>query len=102
MTTRVSAREARARFAELTNQVRYTGEPVIVEKQGQPFVAVVRVEDLDALQRLRARERQAEFTRLSARAASGEAPGPEPTEEEIVQAVKETREAIYRDRYGEA
>ena len=101
MSTRVSAREARARFAELTNQVRYTGEPVIVEKQGRPFVAVVRVDDLDALQRLRARERQAEFTKLSARAA-GEAPGPEPTEEEIVQAVKETREAIYRDRYGEA
>jgi hypothetical protein len=59
------------------------------------------VDDLDALQRLRARERQAEFTRLSVRAAR-EAPGPEPTEEEIVQAVKETREAIYRDRYGEA
>src|SRR5712692_6601913 len=101
MTTRVSAREARARFAELTNQVRYTGEPVIVEKQGQPFVAVVRVDDLDALQRLRARERQAEFTRLAARAAS-KASDLDPTEEEVVQAVKETREAIYRERYGEA
>ncbi len=101
MTTRVSAREARARFAELTNQVRYTGEPVIVEKQGQPFVAVVRVDDLDALERLRARERQAEFTKLAARGAN-EASGPEPSEEEIVQAVKETREAIYRQRYGEA
>jgi hypothetical protein len=82
--------------------VRYTGEPVIVEKQGQPFVAVIRVDDLDALQRLRARERQDEFTTLAARAASHERSGPEPTEEEIVEAVKETREAIYRDRYGAA
>ena len=32
MTRRVSAREARSRFAELTDRVRYTGEPVIVEK----------------------------------------------------------------------
>jgi len=31
----------RAKFAELTDRVRYTGEPIIVEQQGQPFVAVV-------------------------------------------------------------
>lgn len=101
MTRRVSAREARARFAELTDRVRYTGEPVIVEKGGQPFVALVSLEDLDALERLRARERQEEFTRRAARAAR-EAGGPEPSEEEIVRAVKATREAAYRERYGAA
>ena len=47
MARRVTAREARAHFAELTDRVRYTGEPVIVAKQGQPFVALVSLEDLD-------------------------------------------------------
>jgi prevent-host-death family protein len=53
MAKRVSAREARSHFAEITDRVRYTGEAVIVEKQGQPFVAVVSLEDFDALERLR-------------------------------------------------
>jgi prevent-host-death family protein len=99
MTKRVSARDARSRFAELTDRVRYTGEPVIVEKQGQPFVALISLEDLDALERLRARERQEEFSRRAALAAR-EIEGLEPSEEEIVEAVKRTREAVYRERYG--
>jgi hypothetical protein len=47
------------------------------------------------------RRRQEEFSRLAARAAR-EAGGPEPTEEEIVQTVKRTREALYRERYDAA
>ncbi|MGH8630433.1 MAG: type II toxin-antitoxin system Phd/YefM family antitoxin [Burkholderiales bacterium] len=99
MARRVSAREARTRFAELTDRVRYTGEPVIVEKQGQPFVALVSLEDFDALELARSQKRQAEFTLLAARAARKEE-GPEPNQEEIVAAVKATREAFYRERYG--
>jgi prevent-host-death family protein len=99
MPNRVSAREARARFAELTDRVRYTGEPVIVEKQGRPFVALVSLEDLDAVERLRRDRRASEFSRLSADAAR-EVGGPEPSEEEIVAAVKRSREAEYRERYG--
>lgn len=99
MTKRVSAREARARFAEITDRVRYTGEPVIVEKQGQPFVALVSLEEFDALERLRREKAAAEFTRLAAEAAR-EAGGPEPSEEEIVAAVKRTREDLYRERHG--
>ena len=97
----VSAREARARFAELTDRVRYSGESVIVEKQGKPFVALVSLEDLALLERLRRDEGIAEFTRLAARAAL-EAGGPEPTEEEIVAAVRRTREEMYRERHGAA
>jgi prevent-host-death family protein len=97
----ISAREARARFAELTDRVRYTGESVIVEKQGQPFVAVVSLEDYERLERLRRQEHAAEFRRLAA-AAAGADDGPEPTEEEIVAAVKRTREELYRERYGPA
>jgi len=43
------------------------------------------------------REKQREFARRVGRAAK-EAGGPEPTEEEIVEAVKATREEIYRER----
>lgn len=99
MAKRVSAREARARFAELTDRVRYTGEPVIVEKQGQPFVAVVTLDDFDILERLRREKAAAEFTHLASRAAR-EVGGPEPSEEQIVEAVKRTREALYRERYA--
>ena len=94
MSRRVSAREARSRFAELTDRVHYTGEPVIVEKQGRPFVALVGMDDLDALERLHARERQAEFAKRVAAVAS-EPGAREPTEEQIVEAVKATREEIY-------
>ncbi len=99
MTRRVSAREARARFAEITDRVRYTGEPVIVEKQGQPFVALVSLEEFDVLDRLRREKATAAFTGLAAKAAR-EAGGPEPSEEEIVAAVRRTREDLYRERYG--
>jgi len=99
MTKRMSAREARARFAEMTDQVRYTGEPIVIEKQGRPFVAVIRVDDLDDFERVRREKAFSEFTRLAKKAAK-EDPGPELTEEEIVEAVKATREEIYRERYG--
>jgi prevent-host-death family protein len=101
MIKRVSAREARSHFAEITDRVRYTGEPVIVEKQGQPFVAVVSLDDFDALERLRQEKPATEFARLAAEAAH-HTKDPEPTEEEIAEAVKRTREALYRERYGAA
>ena len=101
MAKHVSAREARARFAEITDRVRYTGESVIVEKQGQPFVALVSLEDLGILERLRRSERAAEFSRLAAHAAR-EGGGAEPTEAEIVAAVRRTREQLFRERYGAA
>ena len=99
MAKRVSAREARARFAELTDRVRYTGEPVIVEKQGQPFVAVVSLQDFDVLERLRSEKAGKDFTRLTVQAAR-EVDGPEPSEEQIVEAVKRIRADLYRERYG--
>ena len=101
MTEHVSARDARARFAELTARVKYTGEPVIVEKQGRPFVALIRFEDLELVERLLAAERQAGLSRLAADAAA-ERTGAEPSEEEIAEAVRVTRAVIYRERYGAA
>src|SRR5437016_2482979 len=101
MARHVSAREARAHFADLTDRVRYTGESIIVDKQGQPFVALVSLEDFAVLERLRRQERAAEFSRLAAQAARA-VDGPEPTEAEIVAAVRRTREELYRERYGPA
>jgi prevent-host-death family protein len=100
MTRRISSREARMHFAEITDRVRYTGEPVIIEKQGKPFVAVVSLGDLDRLEGGEPAESAAdEFTRL-ARLAAEEHDEPEMTEEEIADAMKATREEVYREFYG--
>jgi hypothetical protein len=48
---------------------------------------------------IRARQRQRKFTAHAA-AAAREAAGPEPTDDEIVEVVKTTRETVYRERYG--
>ena len=48
-------------------------------------------------QRRESQEKQREFARRAARSAQ-EAGGPEPTEEEIVETVRATREEIYRER----
>jgi len=99
VTKRMSAREARTHFAELTDRVRYTGEPVILEKQGQAFAAVVSLEDFDELERIKGEQKAAAFSQRTAQAAQ-EAGGPQPTEEEIVDDVRRTREVLYRQRYG--
>ena len=64
-------------------------------------MAVVSLDDFAALERLRRDERVTKFSRLAAQAAR-ETSGPEPTEEDIIAAVKRTREELYRERYGAA
>ena len=44
MIKRMSAKEARDRFAEVLGQVHYGKNTIIVEKQGKPIVAVIDVE----------------------------------------------------------
>ena len=44
MIKKMSAKEARDRFAEVLGQVHYGKDTVIVEKQGKPMVAVIDVE----------------------------------------------------------
>ena len=101
MAKRVSAREARAHFAEITDEVRYTGEPVIVEKQGRPFVAMISIEDLDALERMRREEGAVRrFTQHAKDASREYYLYPEPEDEDIVAAMKRTRAELYRQQYG--
>ena len=79
--------------------MRYTGEPVIVEKQGHPFVALVSLADLEEVESLRAQARREEFTRMAACAAD-EAGDREPSEEDITNSVRASRQVFYRERYG--
>ncbi len=44
---RVSAAQAKAHLSQLMAEVAYGGERVIIERHGKPYVALVRVNDLD-------------------------------------------------------
>jgi prevent-host-death family protein len=46
---RMSAQEARARFADLLGLVYYGKEPVVIEKQGRAFAVVVSPDDYQRL-----------------------------------------------------
>jgi prevent-host-death family protein len=49
MIKRMSAKEARDRFAEVLGQVHFGKNTIIVQKQGKPMVAVIDVEWYDRL-----------------------------------------------------
>jgi len=49
MTRRMSAKEARERFAEILGKVHFGKDAVIVEKQGKPMVAIIDVERYERL-----------------------------------------------------
>ena len=55
LTKRISSRDARAHFSELLGQVYYTKEAVIVERKGKPIAAIVSPEQLDELERFKAK-----------------------------------------------
>jgi len=57
MTKRISAKEARSRFADLVGSVHYGGEEIIVERSGRPVAAVIPVELYERL----VAERRARF-----------------------------------------
>ena len=49
MIKKMSAKDARDRFAEVLGQVHYGKDTIIVEKQGKPVVAVIDVERYERL-----------------------------------------------------
>ena len=99
MVRQISARDAQLRYSELTAQVQETAEPVLIQEDGRPAVALVSQEDFDTLERLRRQKLADEFTQRLA-AAARESGEDDMTEEEIVEAVKATREELFRERYG--
>lgn len=56
----VSAFEARTRFGEILDAVRYRKEPYVVEKNGRPAAVIVDLEVYQALEALREEERYIE------------------------------------------
>lgn len=104
MVQRMTVNEAQRRLPELVEGVRRTGEPVIIGEVDAPAAALVNASDLHALKRLRDQERHiGDFRRGSASAMQDDADlQPTEEEEEIVRAVKATREAIYREQYDRA
>jgi prevent-host-death family protein len=52
LTRRISAKEARSNFSDLLGSVRYSGDPVIVEKKGRPFAVMISPEDFERFQQL--------------------------------------------------
>ena len=99
MVKRVSSKEVRARFDEIADSVRATGEPVIVENEGEATVALVSVREFEAMEQARRERASLELARLGRQVAQ-ERQGPGPTEEEVVEALKQTREDLYRERFG--
>ena len=100
MVQRISEDEMERRFAEICDKVAETQEPVVILRDGRPDVALVSAQDLEAVERTRAAEaRVTTFARLAAAAARARTE-PEVSEEELVEQMKRTREAIYQERYG--
>ncbi len=91
---RMSAREARANFADLLGQVYYTKLPVIVERKGRPFAVVISPEDFEYLARERERDWEA-LEKVRERNAEAE---PEDVLEDVTAEIKEVRQRLYDER----
>jgi prevent-host-death family protein len=89
MVRRLSAKEARDRFAEILGQVHFGKDTVIVEKQGKPVAAVIGVERYEEL--LQAWE--APFGVLDRVAAKNPAADPAQVQAGVAEAVAAVRAA---------
>lgn len=89
MIKRMSAKEARERFAELLGQVHYGKDTVIVEKQGKPVVAVI---DMERYERL-AKAWDAPFAVLDRIRDKNRGKRPDRIEKDVAGAIAEVRAA---------
>ncbi len=60
MSRHVSAYEARTRFGEILDAVRYKKEPCIIDRNGRPSAVIVDLEVYQALEALREEEKDVE------------------------------------------
>ncbi len=87
---------------ETADFVFHSGEPVVVEEDGEPRIVLVPASDFEAFERFQqGRTRADDFSRRLARLA-GTTNGDDATDDDIVEAVRKTRGAIYRERYSGA
>lgn len=92
MVRRMSAQEARAKFADLLGLVYYGKEPVVIEKQGRPFAVVIAPEDYQRL----LKEREERFRVLDELRSGNLEVTPEEAEEEAAREIA----AFRRERRG--
>src|SRR5215472_17335135 len=99
MTRRMSVREARANFSDLTNSVYYTKQPLIVEKNGRPIAVVISPEEYERWQQGQ-RERFMQIVRVIQDLNAGA--DPEEVQRDIDEVVEEVRQEMYeRSQRGE-
>jgi prevent-host-death family protein len=92
LTRRISAKDARNNFGDLLGQVRYSGEPVIVEKQGRPFAVLISPEDFERFQTI-AKEQFFETVREIQQANKDVDP------DQVLADVTEAVEAVRQEEY---
>ena len=83
MPRRMSAREARDKFADLVGSVHYGGEEIIVERSGRPVAAVIPVTTYERL----VAERRARFEVLDRIRSRVPELSPEQIETDVTKAV---------------
>ena len=89
---RMSARDARAHFADVLGTVYYTKEPIIVERKGKPFAVVISPQQYDVMER----ELQRAWTTIEAVQERNAEKNPE----EVLRDVTAVVEAVRHERYG--
>ena len=92
LTRRISAKEARNNFGDLLGSVRYSGDPVIVEKKGRPFAVMISPEDFERFQQL-AKEQFFETVREVQQDNKDADP------DEVLRDVTEAVEAVRQEEY---
>lgn len=86
----LGAREARAQFADILGRVHYKGETIIVERSGNPMVAVIPIELYERL----IADREARFAAIDQLRAKL----PDIAEEEVLADVAAAIETVRADR----
>lgn len=87
MVERIGAREARNKFADLLGSVHYSGQVIIVERFGNPMVAVIPAEMYQQL----VAEREARFKILDRIRSRLPEVSPEEVEHDVVEAIAAVR-----------
>lgn len=96
MVRRISAQEARDNFSALIGSVRFSQEPVIVERRGRPYAVLISPEQFDRIEGER-KERLNTAWQAIDRIRERNA---DKTEEEIEKLVDELVEQVRQERRG--
>lgn len=94
MAIRISAREARNRFADIMGSVRYGGEEVIVERSGRPMAALIPVDTYERM----VSERRTRFEVLDQIRSHLPDVTDQEIEHDVAQAISTVRNAGAEDR----